>query len=52
MTRDRKALLRWRSGGRGRVKVSADGQGVVSCAGTALLRELATEADRPHWRAR
>jgi hypothetical protein len=32
-----------RSGGAGRVKVSADGRGVVSHAGTALLRELATE---------
>ena len=32
-----------RSGGGRRVKVSADGRGVVSHAGTALLRELATE---------
>jgi hypothetical protein len=32
-----------RSGRAGRVKVSADGRGVVSHAGTALLRELATE---------
>jgi Transposase DDE domain group 1 len=32
-----------RSGSRARVKVSADGKGVVSHAGTALLRELATE---------
>ena len=32
-----------RSGGRRRVKVSADGRGVVSHAGTALLRELAIE---------
>lgn len=32
-----------RRGGRRRVKVSADGQGVVSHAGVALLRELATE---------
>ena len=32
-----------RSGSRARVKVSADGRGVVSHAGTALLRELATE---------
>ena len=32
-----------RSGGQRRVKVSADGRGVVSHAGTALLRELATE---------
>src|SRR5436305_4741808 len=32
-----------RSGRRHRVKVSADGRGVVSHAGTALLRELATE---------
>jgi hypothetical protein len=31
-----------RSGSRARVKVSADGKGVVSHAGTALLRELAT----------
>ena len=31
-----------RSGRAGRVKVSADGRGVVSHAGTALLRELAT----------
>jgi hypothetical protein len=30
-----------RSGRRARVKVSADGKGVVSHAGTALLRELA-----------
>ncbi len=30
-----------RSGGQRRVKVSADGRGVVSHAGTALLRELA-----------
>jgi hypothetical protein len=32
-----------RSGSRTRVKVSADGKGVVSHAGTVLLRELATE---------
>jgi len=32
-----------RSGSRARVKVSADGKGVVSHAGSALLRELATE---------
>jgi len=32
-----------RSGRAGRVKVSADGRGVVSHAGAALLRELATE---------
>ena len=32
-----------RSGRRRRVKVSADGNGVVSHAGSALLRELATE---------
>ena len=32
-----------RSGGGRRVKVSADGRGVVSHAGAALLRELATE---------
>ncbi len=32
-----------RSGSRARVKVSADGRGVVSHAGTALLRELAQE---------
>ena len=32
-----------RSGRRSRVKVSADGNGVVSHAGSALLRELATE---------
>jgi hypothetical protein len=32
-----------RSGRRHRVKVSADENGVVSHAGTALLRELATE---------
>jgi hypothetical protein len=32
-----------RSGSRTRVKVSADGKGVVSHAGTALLRELAAE---------
>src|SRR6266516_1455250 len=32
-----------RSGRRHRVKVSADGRGVVSHAGTVLLRELATE---------
>jgi hypothetical protein len=32
-----------RSGRRARVKVSADGRGVVSHAGTALLRELAEE---------
>ena len=32
-----------RSGRRARVKVSADGRGVVSHAGSALLRELATE---------
>ena len=32
-----------RSGSRARVKVSADGRGVVSYAGAALLRELATE---------
>ena len=32
-----------RSGRAGRVKVSADGRGVVSHAGTALLRELAAE---------
>jgi Transposase DDE domain group 1 len=32
-----------RSGRRARVKVSADGRGVVSHAGTALLRELAGE---------
>ena len=32
-----------RSGRRHRVKVSADGRGVVSHAGGALLRELATE---------
>jgi hypothetical protein len=32
-----------RSGKRARVKVSADGRGVVSHAGTALLRELAGE---------
>jgi len=32
-----------RSGSSARVKVSADGKGVVSHAGTALLRELATE---------
>jgi hypothetical protein len=32
-----------RSGSGRRVKVSADGKGVVSHAGTALLRELATE---------
>lgn len=32
-----------RSGSGRRVKVSADGRGVVSHAGTALLRELATE---------
>src|SRR6266702_2794970 len=32
-----------RSGRRRRVKVSADGRGVVSHAGSALLRELATE---------
>jgi hypothetical protein len=32
-----------RSGSRRRVKVSADGNGVVSHAGAALLRELATE---------
>ena len=32
-----------RSGSRARVKVSADGNGVVSHAGAALLRELATE---------
>jgi hypothetical protein len=32
-----------RSGRRRRVKVSADGRGVVSHAGAALLRELATE---------
>src|SRR5262249_5087762 len=32
-----------RSGRARRVKVSADGRGVVSHAGTALLRELATE---------
>ena len=32
-----------RSGKRARVKVSADGRGVVSHAGTALLRELAQE---------
>jgi Transposase DDE domain group 1 len=32
-----------RIGRMGRVKVSADGRGVVSHAGTALLRELATE---------
>ena len=32
-----------RSGGGRRVKVSADGRGVVSHAGTALLRELAVE---------
>jgi hypothetical protein len=32
-----------RSGRRYRVKVSADGRGVVSHAGTVLLRELATE---------
>src|SRR5205809_7321965 len=32
-----------RSGSRARVKVSADGRGVVSHAGAALLRELATE---------
>lgn len=32
-----------RSGRRARVKVSADGRGVVSHAGTALLRELAAE---------
>src|SRR6266516_6304764 len=32
-----------RSGGRSRVKVSADGRGVVSHAGTALLREPAEE---------
>ncbi len=31
-----------RSGRRHRVKVSADGRGVVSHAGSALLRELAT----------
>ncbi len=34
-----------RSGIRARVKVSADGRGVVSHAGTALLRELAEETD-------
>ena len=34
-----------RSGSGARVKVSADGRGVVSHAGTALLRELATETD-------
>ena len=33
-----------RSGSRARVKVSADGRGVVSHAGTALLRELAQES--------
>ena len=32
-----------RSGSRARVKVSADGKGVMSHAGSALLRELATE---------
>jgi len=32
-----------RSCSRRRVKVSADGRGVVSHAGSALLRELATE---------
>lgn len=32
-----------RNGSRARVKVSADGRGVVSHAGSALLRELATE---------
>ncbi len=32
-----------RSGSRARFKVSADGRGVVSHAGAALLRELATE---------
>jgi hypothetical protein len=32
-----------RSGGRARVKVSADGRGVVSQAGVALVRELAAE---------
>ncbi len=32
-----------RSGKRHRVKVSANGKGVVSHAGAALLRELATE---------
>src|SRR5262249_28439532 len=32
-----------RSGSRARVKVGADGKGVVSHAGAALLRELATE---------
>jgi hypothetical protein len=32
-----------RSGSRSRVKVSADGRGVVSHAGVALLRELAVE---------
>jgi hypothetical protein len=32
-----------RSGSRARVKVSADGKGVVSHAGAGLLRELATE---------
>ncbi len=32
-----------RSGRRYRVKVSADGNGVVSHSGCALLRELATE---------
>jgi hypothetical protein len=33
-----------RSGRRARVKVSADGRGVLSPAGSALLRELATES--------
>ena len=33
-----------RSGRRARVKVSADGRGVVSHAGSALLRELASES--------
>lgn len=32
-----------RSGSGARVKVSADGKGVVSHAGAAVLRELATE---------
>jgi type VI protein secretion system component VasA len=34
-----------RSGSRATVKVSTDGRGVVSHAGTALVRELATETD-------
>jgi hypothetical protein len=33
-----------RSGSRARLKASADGKGVVSHAGTALLRELAGDA--------